>query len=53
LQYGIYGTGIIAYPIESFIAFKNELRNESKWMQEEARMIVVEIEKYLEDLGVI
>lgn len=52
LQYGIYGTGIIAYPIESIIAFKKEMEEENDWMPEEAKMVITEIEKYLKKMGV-
>lgn len=52
LQYGIYGTGIIAYPIESLIAFKKELEAEGEWVPEEAKMFLLEIEKYLKKMGV-
>lgn len=52
LQYGIYGTGIIVYPIESLIAFKNEIQAEGEWMPEEAKMFIEEIEKHLEEMGV-
>lgn len=52
LQYGIYGTGIIAYPIESLISFKKELEAEKEWMPEEAQMVIKEIEKNLEDMGI-
>ena len=52
LQYGIYGTGIIVYPIESVLAFKKEAEIEGEWMPEEAMMIVREIEKNLEEMGV-
>jgi len=52
LQYGIYGTGIIAYPIESVIAFKKEYEAEKDWMPEEAGFVIAEIEKYLKKMGV-
>jgi len=52
LQYGIYGTGIIAYPIESVIAFKKEIESQGDWMPEEAKMMVSEIEKKLKEYGV-
>jgi len=51
LQYGIYGTGIIAYPIESVIAFKKEYEAEINWMPEEAGLVIAEIEKYLKKMG--
>ena len=51
-QYGIYGTGIIAYPIESLIAFKKEVEAQGEWMPEEARMFIREIEKQLKEYGV-
>ena len=52
LQYGIYGTGIIAYPIESIISFKKEYEREKDWMPEEAGIVINEIEKYLKKMGV-
>ncbi len=51
LQYGIYGTGIIAYPIESVVAFKKEYEAEKDWMPEEAGLVITEIEKYLKKMG--
>ncbi|MFA6492574.1 MAG: FAD-dependent thymidylate synthase [Patescibacteria group bacterium] len=51
MQYGIYGTGIIAYPIESIIAFKQEIEQEKDWMPEEGKMVVEKIEKYLKTMG--
>jgi hypothetical protein len=51
LHYGIYGTGIIAYPIESVIAFKKEYEAEKGWMPEEAGLVIAEIEKYLKKMG--
>lgn len=52
LQYGIYGTGIISYPIESIISFKKEYEREKDWMPEEAGIVISEIEKYLKKMGV-
>ncbi len=53
LQYGIYGTGIIAYPIESVIAFKKEIESQgSDWMPNEAKLMVEKIEKELKKYGV-
>jgi len=53
LQYGIYGTGIIAYPIESIIAFKKEIESQGlDWMPEEAKLIVDQIEKELKNYGI-
>lgn len=52
LQYGIYGTGIIAYPIESIVAFKKEYEAQKEWMPEEAGMIIHEIEKQMKKMGV-
>ena len=52
LHYGIYGTGIIAYPIESVIAFKKEIEAQGDWMPEEAKMMVDKIEKELKKYGV-
>lgn len=52
LQYGIYGTGIIAYPIESLVAFKKEVEAQGEWMPEEAKMFILEIEKQLKKYGI-
>ena len=52
LPYGIYGTGIIAYPIESIIAFKKEYELEKDWLPEEAGLVIAEIEKILGKMGV-
>ncbi|MFA7243913.1 MAG: FAD-dependent thymidylate synthase [Patescibacteria group bacterium] len=52
LHYGIYGTGIIAYPIESVIAFKKEAESQGDWMPEEAQMMIQKIEKELKKYGV-
>jgi hypothetical protein len=52
LQYGIYGTGIVVYPIESLIAFKNEIKAEGKWFPEEAKMFIGELEAQLKNHGV-
>lgn len=52
LQYGIYGTGTISYPIESLVAFKKEIEMEGDWMPEEAKLFMTEIEKQLKKMGV-
>jgi hypothetical protein len=52
LQYGIYGTGIIAYPIESLVAFKKEVEAQGEWMPEEAKMFIREIEGQLKKYGI-
>jgi hypothetical protein len=52
LHYGIYGTGIIMYPLESLVAFKKEVEAEAAWMPEEARLLIQNIEKQLKSLGV-
>lgn len=51
LQYGIYGTGTISYPIESIVAMKKEIELEGKWMPEEAKLFVAAIEKELKKMG--
>ena len=51
LQYGIYGTGTISYPIESIVAMKKEIEMEGKWMPEEAKLFVAAIEKELKKMG--
>lgn len=52
LHYGIYGTGIIAYPVESVIAFKKEIEAQGDWMPQEAKLMVEKIEKELKKYGV-
>ena len=52
LQYGVYGTGTIALPIESIIGFKKEYEAEKKWMPEEAGILLERIEESLKDFGV-
>lgn len=52
LHYGIYGTGIIMYPIESIIAFKKEVEVQGEWMPKEARMMIDRIEKELKKMGI-
>ena len=47
LQYGIYGTGIIQLPLESFISLKREYQIEKDWMPEEAGILIKKIEKSL------
>jgi len=52
LQYGIYGTGIIQFPIESIVSLKREYEQEKEWMPEEIGFLVEKIEKELKKLGV-
>jgi len=51
-QYGIYGTGIIQYPVESIISLKREYEAEKEWMPEEVGFLLQEIEKELKKLGI-
>lgn len=52
LQYGIYGTGIIQFPVESIVSLKREYETEKKWMPEEIGFLLVKIEKELKKLGI-
>jgi len=52
LQYGIYGTGIIQFPVESIISLKREYEAEKKWMPEEIGFLINRIEKELKKLGI-
>lgn len=52
LQYGIYGTGIIQFPIESLVSLKREYEVEKEWMPEEIGFLLNKIEKELKKLGV-
>jgi len=47
LQYGIYGTGIIQLPLESFVSLKREYQIENEWMPEETGILIQKIESYL------
>ena len=52
LQYGIYGTGIIQFPIESIISLKREYETEKKWMPEEIGFLLEKIESQLKKFGI-
>ncbi len=52
LQQGIYGTGIIQLPVESFIAVKREYEAEKAWMPEEIGFFIQEVEKQAEKMGI-
>jgi len=52
LQYGIYGTGIIQFSIESLATLKREYESEREWMPEDIGFLIEEIEKELESAGV-
>jgi len=52
LQYGIYGTGVVQFPVESIISLKREYESEKKWMPEEVGFLIKEIEKELRKLGI-
>jgi thymidylate synthase ThyX len=52
LQYGIYGTGIIQFPLESIITLKREWELEKDWLPEEIGMLLQKIEEQLKDYGV-
>jgi len=52
LQYGIYGTGIIQFPIESLVSVKREYEKEKEWMPEEIGFLLKKIERELKKNGV-
>jgi hypothetical protein len=52
LQYGIYGTGIIQFPIESLVTLKREYEAEKEWMPEDIGFLINAVEKKLKDYGV-
>jgi len=52
LQYGIYGTGIVQLPLESFLSLKKEYEAEREWMPEETGLLIQEVEKRLKEMGV-
>jgi hypothetical protein len=52
LQYGIYGTGIIQFPLESIITLKREWELEKDWLPEEIGMLLKKIEEQLKTYGV-
>lgn len=52
LQYGVYGTGIISFSVESLLSFKREYENEREWMPEEAGIFLKKVEKELKNMGI-
>lgn len=52
LQYGIYGTGIIQFPIESVVSLKREWEIERKWMPKEIEILLEKMERYFKKSGV-
>ncbi|MFA5247820.1 MAG: FAD-dependent thymidylate synthase [Patescibacteria group bacterium] len=52
LQYGVYGTGIISYSIESFNTLKREYDREKAWMPEEIGFFIEAIETEFKKMGV-
>ena len=52
LQYGIYGTGIIQFPIESLVTLKREYEAEKEWMPEDIGYLIRAIEAKLKEFGV-
>jgi len=52
LQYGVYGTGIISYSVESFNSLKREYEREKEWMPEEIGFFIEKIEAEFEKLGI-
>jgi thymidylate synthase ThyX len=52
LQYGVYGTGIISYSIESFNTLKREYEREKEWMPEEIGLLIAIVEEEFKKMGV-
>jgi len=52
LQFGVYGTGIFQFPLESIIALKREWEAEKDWMPEEIGLLLEKIEAQLKNYGV-
>lgn len=52
LQYGIYGTGIIQFPIESLVTLKREYEAEKEWMPEDIGYLLAAVERELKGFGV-
>ncbi len=52
LQYGVYGTGIISYSVESLNTLKREYEREKEWMPEEIGLLITMIEAELKKMGV-
>lgn len=52
LQYGIYGTGIIQFPIESVVSLRREWEIEKKWMPKEIGVFLEKAERYFRKSGV-
>jgi hypothetical protein len=52
LQYGIYGTGIIQFPVESLVSLKREYEAEIEWMPEDIGFLIAAVEKELARYGV-
>lgn len=52
LQYGVYGTGIISFSVESLLSFRREYENEKEWMPEEAGIFLAHVEKELKNMGI-
>ncbi len=52
LQYGIYGTGIIQFPVESLVSLRREYDAEKEWMPEDVGFLLEAIEKELRGAGV-
>lgn len=52
LQYGIYGTGIVQFPVESIVTLKREYEREKEWMPEEIGFLLTKIGRKLREMGV-
>ncbi len=52
LQYGIYGTGIIQFSVESLVTLKREYEAQKEWMPEDVGILISTIENNLRDCGV-
>ncbi|MBI4837426.1 MAG: FAD-dependent thymidylate synthase [Candidatus Portnoybacteria bacterium] len=52
LQFGVYGTGVFQFPMESIVALKREWETEGDWMPEEVGFLLKKIEGQLKNYGV-
>ncbi len=52
LQYGIYGTGIIQFSVESLATLAREYDAEKEWMPEDVGFLIGAIEKELKGAGI-
>jgi len=52
LHYGLYGTGIISYSVESLNSLKREYEREKYWMPEEIEFLLKIIERKMQKTGI-